>query len=130
MEKTKRRRINIFGMHLKDLISLGTILTALFLGWRSLDNRFESVDKRFESVDERFEKIDRRLDSINFRLDGMKVRLDKIESDVTQTSNLLHSYLTWRFLYLHDPARKNIEPRYDPHERTLDFFDKDSSKGK
>ncbi len=81
-------------------------------------------------LERRFEGIDRRLDGIDRRLNGIDAKLAGIEVEVKRTANVLNDYLTWRFLYQHDPTRKDVEPRYDPNKRVLEFYDKDPRKGK
>jgi len=119
MEKRKKGKIKVLGFKLKDLIQLGTILGAFFLGWRHFENKFHAIDHRFDTIDRRFESIDRRFESV-------ENRLDRIEGDLKQTSDLLNVYLTWRFLYVNDPTRKNLRPRYDPNTQTLELVDKNN----
>lgn len=75
-----------------------------------MDQRFDSMDRRFEKIDERFDRIE--------------VRLGKIETELMKTSDLLDSYLAWRFIYVNDPVKKNLIPVYDPRTRTLEFVNR------
>jgi hypothetical protein len=100
---------------------IGSSITGVVFVVRHFDEKFESIDGKFASVNHK-------IDNVNHRLDNMEGRLDNIEIELKKTSNLLNNYLTWRFLYVHDPKRKNIEPRYDPNEKTLEFVDKGGTK--
>ncbi|MEI9921007.1 MAG: hypothetical protein WDO14_19765 [Bacteroidota bacterium] len=118
MEKKKKKaKIKVFGMKLKNILQLGTIIGSCVWAVHWLDQKFEKIDDRFEKIDIRFERIEARLD-------GIEVRLDKIETDLKKTSDLLDAYLTWRFISVNDPVRKNLVPVYDPRTRTLEFLDK------
>jgi len=108
MEKAKKKKIKLFGLKLKDLFSLASILAASFAAWHNLDAKIDTMAHRIDTIDH---------------------RIDNIEGQLKQTSGLLNNYLTWRFLYQHDPARKNIELRYDPNAKTLEFVNKNASKG-
>lgn len=58
---------------------------------------------------------------------GINRRFDTIEKDVKEISDLLDLYLTWRFIYVNDPARKDMIPLYDPRNRTLEFIQKEQT---
>jgi hypothetical protein len=116
MEKKKKRKVRVFGVKLNDLFRLGAIVAGCVGASMFLDNRFDSIE---QTMSRKFDQVDRRLD-------GIDNRLDKIEIDMNKTGNLLDAYLTWRFLYVHDPDRKDLVPRYDPRSRTIEFIDKKS----
>jgi len=122
MEKKKRKRMRrILGLTVGELCAfvtiLGSIIGGCIGGALYLDERFDGITKRFEDIDKRFERVDSRFEAI-------ENRLDKIEMDISKTSNLLDAYLTWRFIYVPDPGRKDLVPRYDPRSRTIEFIDK------
>jgi len=128
MEKFKNiKRRRFFGMKIGELCAVLTLIGCAFGYVASIVNHF---DEKFASIDRRFESMDLRFDRVELRLTNVEKRLDRIEIDVKQTSGLLNNYLTWRFLYQHDPSRKNIEPRYDPNAKTLEFVDKSDGKGR
>jgi hypothetical protein len=120
-KKIKKSKVRIFGVKLNDLFRLGTIIAGCVGVSMYLDSRFDGVEqamnRKFDQVDRRFAEVDRRFDSI-------EDRLDNIEVDVNKTGDLLDAYLTWRFIYIHDPDRKDLLPRYDPQTRTIDFIDR------
>jgi hypothetical protein len=121
MEK-KKKSFRFPGWKPKELIQFGTIIGAFIWGAVHIEQRFESIDHGLNG-------IDLRLDGIDLRLNAIEARLNKIQSDLRQTSELLNTYLTWRFLYIHDPGRRDLEPLYDPNTRTLKFVEKER-KGK
>jgi cell division protein FtsL len=130
MEKTKKiKRRRVASLTIKEWVAIGTFAVAaisvLVGAVLYFEKKFTSIDQRFEAMDHKFEM---RFDSVDRRLDKVESRLDNLEVEVKKTSRLLNNYLTWRFLYVHDPKRKNIEPRYDPNERTLEFVDKGAAK--
>jgi hypothetical protein len=115
MEKKKKRRIRrILGLTVGELCAFTTVLGAVI----------GSVAGGVHYLDGKFASIDRRFDQIETRLDRVEARLDEIEIKLNNTSDLLDSYLTWRFIHVNDPLRKNLVPRYDPSKRTLEFVDK------
>ena len=124
MEKQKRKKIKILGFRLKDLIQLGTILGVFFWGWQQIEGKFDNIDRQFEAVDRRFEKVDQRFEKVDQHFEHLEGQLDNIESELKRTSDLLDLYLTWRFIYVNDPVRKNLVPVYDPRSRTLEFVSK------
>ena len=124
MEKKNKKPIRFLGWKLKEMIQLGTVLGAFFWGMMHLEDKFDKIDDRFVGVEVRLDKVEARLDKVEFRLDNIEHRLDKIEIDLNKTSTLLDAYLTWRFIYINDPLRKNLVPVYDPRTRTLDFVNK------
>lgn len=111
MKNRKRRKL--FGLTVAELKVITTLIVSAIAfavgGALYFERKFASIDRRFEGIDHRFEKVEGRL--------------DKIEGELKQTSNLLNDYLTWRFLYVNDPVRKHLTPRYDPLTRTLEFVD-------
>lgn len=122
-KKVKTRRF--FGMTIGELCAVVTVLGGLF-GY--LISVFNHIDERFVGIDQKLISMDRkfslRFDSVEHRLGKVEERLGRIEVDVKETSGLLNNYLTWRFLYQHDPTRKNVEPRYDPNKKTLEFVNR------
>jgi len=113
-KKRKKSKVKVFGVKLNDLFRLGTIITACVGVSMYLDNRFDNVE---QTMNRKFDQVDRRFA-------GIEDRLNKIEVDVNKTGNLLDAYLTWRFIYIHDPDRKNLVPRYDPATRSIEFVDR------
>ena len=142
MEKKKsKKRRRLFGINIGELSAVVTLFITLAASlvacvqyfdrkFDGIDRRFESVDRRFETIDRKFETMDHkfeaRFDSIETRFDSIDGRLNRIEGDLKTTSDLLNVYLTWRFLYVNDPTRKSLTPRYDPTSRTLEFVDKNN----
>ena len=124
MEK-KKKKFRFFGMKLKDLIQLSTIIGGCVWGALYLDGRFDGIEqtmnRKFEQVDRRFERMEARVEA---RFDSVESRLDNIETDLSKTSDLLDAYLTWRFIYVNDPDGKDFVPRYDPRSRTIEFIDR------
>ena len=108
-QKKKKKSFRFLGWKLKEMIQFGTVIGTLIWGALYLDRKFESIDRRFEAIER--------------RLDAIEHRLDKIEFELKKTSDLLNDYLTWRFIYVNDPTRKHLVPRYDPVTRTLEFVD-------
>ena len=111
--RIKYRSGRIFGLTPGEIIALATLVMGLVA---SIITGVRYFDRQFATMDERFNKIDKRL--------------ERIEGDLKTTSDLLDVYLTWRFLYTNDPTRKNLTPRYDPQNRTLEFVDKNKGSGK
>ena len=132
IKKIKDRRF--FGMTIGEVCTvialIGGIMTYTF---DHFDDRFATIDQKLVSMDQKFtirlDTVERRIGKVENRLNKLEQRLDRIEIDLKSTSGLLNNYLTWRFLYLHDPTRRNVEPRYDPNEKTLEFFNKTEKKG-
>lgn len=132
MEKKKKTsKLKVFGVKLNALFRLGTIVAACVGVYMYLDERFDNIeqtmDRKFEQVDRRFEQVDRRFEQVDRRLDGIDSRLNKIEVDLKKTGDLLDTYLAWRFIYVNDPARKDLVPIYDPLTGTLNFVDRKNS---
>lgn len=131
MEKMKKRKsLRFLGMNAGELCAvvalIGGPLGYLISAVERLDSKVDRIDHKFEV---RFDSVDRQLGKVELRLDKVELRLDNLEIEVKKTTELLNNYLTWRFLYIHDPKRKNMEPRYDPTQKTLEFVDKNSTKG-
>lgn len=112
----KKKKFKIFGLKVKDLVKLGSIVVAFMIAALYLERRFIGIEHRIDKMDEHFKG----------RFDGVEKRLGAIEDDVKKTGDLLNVYLTWRFLYVNDSARRNLTPRYDPNARTLEFVDKNN----
>lgn len=119
----KKKRFKIFGLKVKDLVKLGSIVVAFMIAALYLERRFIGIEHRLDRMESHFKG---RFDDVDKRFDDVDMRLDKIENDVKKTGDLLNVYLTWRFLYMNDPARRNLTPRYDPNARTLEFVDKNN----
>jgi hypothetical protein len=118
MEKERKKsKVRIFGVKLNDLFRLGTIIAGCVGVSMYLDSRFDNVE---QTMNRKFDQVDRRFA-------GIESRLDKIKIDVNKTGDLLDAYLTWRFIYVHDPDRKDLVPRYDPARRAIEFVDKKSA---
>jgi hypothetical protein len=111
-KKSKRRRF--LGLTIGELCAVATlVLTMCGL----MITGVHYFDTKFARIDYRFGNIERRLDSV-------EGRLHNIETDLRKTSDLLDLYLTWRFIYINDPMKKNLVPVYDPRTRTLGFVSK------
>lgn len=102
-KKRKKSKIKLFGVKLKDILQLATIIGGCVWAVHWLDGRFVRIETR---------------------LDKIEVELVDVRKEVTKTGNLLNQYLTWRFIYVNDPLRKNLVPLYDPATRTLEFVDR------
>jgi hypothetical protein len=109
MEKRKKpKRRRFLGLTIGELCAVATLaLTMCGL----MITGVHYFDTKFARIDHRLGNIERRLDSI--------------ETDLRKTSDLLDLYLTWRFIYINDPMKKNLVPVYDPRTRTLGFVSKD-----
>jgi hypothetical protein len=124
-KKRKRKEIRrIFGLTIGEVCAfvtvLGAVLGSVAAGVHYLDGKFERIDRRFESVDRKFERIETRLDNI-------EVDIVDLKKEITKTGNLLDQYLTWRFICINDPVRKDLVPLYDPVTRTIEFVDRKSA---
>lgn len=115
MEKKRKKTRRLLGLTVGEISAMVALIISVIglviSGVRYFDAKFASIDQRFQGIDRRF--------------DGIDVRLNRIEIELKQTSNLVNTYLTWRFLYLHDPNRKDLVPRYDPNTRTLELVQKE-----
>ena len=101
-KKKKKSKVKVFGVKLKDILQLATIVGGCVWAVHWLDEKFVNLDTR---------------------LDKIETDLAEVKVTSKQASDLLDTYLTWRFIYINNPARKNLVPIYDPQNRTLDFAD-------
>lgn len=113
-KKRKKAKIKLFGVKLKDILQLATIIGGCVWAVHWLDEKFSRIDDRFARIETRLDKIE--------------VELVDVRKEVTKTGNLLNQYLTWRFIYVNDPLRKNLVPLYDPATRTIEFVDRNTAK--
>jgi hypothetical protein len=121
MEKRKKKKTRprrIFGLTIGEICAIATFAITI-VGF--IITAVHYLDSKFASIDRRFDQVDGRLDKIETRLDGIDHRLDNLEIELRKTSDLLDMYLTWRFIYVNDPMKKNLIPVYDPRTRTLEF---------
>ena len=102
-KKRKRSKVKLFGVKLKNILQLATIIGGCVWAVHWLDGRFGRIETR---------------------LDKIEGELVDVKKEVAKTGNLLNQYLNWRFIYVNDPLRKNLVPRYDPATRTLEFVDR------
>ena len=125
-EKTKSRPSFRFTIAEWSVLATFFLTTISFVvaGVKYFNDKFASIDLKFERIDYQFKRLDGRFEQMERRFDEVDSRLDKIGADLSKTSDLLGLYLTWRFIYVNDPVRKNIVPLYDPRTRTLEFIDK------
>jgi hypothetical protein len=119
MEKKRKKKgiRRILGLTIGEVCAFLTVLGAVI----------GSVAGGVHYLDGKFERIDRRFERIETRLDNIEVDLVDLRKAITRTGNLLDQYLTWRFIYINDPVRKDLIPLYDPVTRTIEFVDKKSA---
>jgi chromosome segregation ATPase len=137
MDKRKKIKRAIAALSIRDWmvvastsVVLFSAITGVVIFLMAQISRLDRLEVAVDLLTTSVEKLVHNAEDVNSRLKRIEHSLDEMKSELQKTNDLVQTDMSWRYIYIKDPARKNFEPFYDPVKGTLEFAEvkKDTSK--